>query len=153
MSLKIGSLIVTAAPARHAVPENTYVIKHSRGTVFFGADTLLIPELEDVARRFPNFDLALLLINGLRLKPLLNRKVVMDGREAAKLCSILKPRVAVPIHYAFHGGPVADRLLLGYDRLTGTPNAFKRLAAGLAPQIHVEVLEPRCAFRLEPSVP
>ncbi len=34
--------------------------------MFFGADTLLIPELSEVARRFPKIDLALLPINGLR---------------------------------------------------------------------------------------
>jgi hypothetical protein len=38
--------------------------------VFFGADTLLIPELSEVARRFPKIDLALLPINSLKVRVL-----------------------------------------------------------------------------------
>ena len=42
----------------------------------------------------------------------------MTAEEAAELCGVLRPRLAVPIHYAFTAGPVRDRLLLKYD---GTP--------------------------------
>lgn len=38
------------------MPENTYVIEADGMTVFFGGDTLLIPELNEVARRFPKID-------------------------------------------------------------------------------------------------
>jgi L-ascorbate metabolism protein UlaG (beta-lactamase superfamily) len=31
---------------------------------------------------------------------------IMTAEEAAELCGVLKPRVAVPIHYAFTAGPV-----------------------------------------------
>jgi L-ascorbate metabolism protein UlaG (beta-lactamase superfamily) len=50
---------------------------------------------------FPGLDLGLLPINGLRIRPAFNKQVVMDATEAAELTSVLRPRLAVPIHYAF----------------------------------------------------
>jgi hypothetical protein len=35
------------------VPEVTFVLQGADRTVFFGADTVRIPELDEVARRFP----------------------------------------------------------------------------------------------------
>src|SRR5258708_39874637 len=52
-----GALTITAAPAKHGVPENTYVVQSPYFTIFFGADTLLIPQLREVASDFPRIDL------------------------------------------------------------------------------------------------
>jgi L-ascorbate metabolism protein UlaG (beta-lactamase superfamily) len=136
---RLGSVTVTAAPAKHLVPEITAIFQHADRTVFFGADTLYIPELAEVASRFPRLDLALLPINGLRIRPLLNRKIVMDAREAGYLTRTLSPAVAVPIHYAFTGGPLADRLLLKHDR---RPEPFLAAVAELAPDTQARVLAP-----------
>jgi len=76
--------------------------------------------------RIPHLDLALLPVNGLQIRPAFNRKDVMDSREAADLLARLRPSAAVPIHYAFTGGPVMDRILLRYS---GTVEEFTRLAA------------------------
>jgi L-ascorbate metabolism protein UlaG (beta-lactamase superfamily) len=135
----IRDLRITAAPARHGVPEITYLIESPSTTVFFGADTLRIPELDQIARRFPKIDLALLPINGLQIRPALNRQVVMNAEEAGELCAVLHPRVAVPIHYTFTAGPVGDRLFLKYN---GTPERFQRAAAQHAPETTVRVLGP-----------
>jgi L-ascorbate metabolism protein UlaG (beta-lactamase superfamily) len=135
----LGPLTISAAPGKHKVPEITFVLEGLGLSVYFGADTLLIPELREVARRFPRIDLALLPVNGLTLRPLLNRQVVMNAREAAELCTVLRPRVAVPIHYAFTGGPIQDRLVLKY---TGTAEEFAREAARRAPGTSVRILPP-----------
>jgi L-ascorbate metabolism protein UlaG (beta-lactamase superfamily) len=134
-----GEVRITAAPARHGVPEITFVIQGADTTVYFGADTLRIPELDEVPRRFPAIDLALLPINGLRIRPALNRQVVMTAEQAAEYCAVLKPKTAVPIHYAFTGGPLRDRLFLKYD---GTPERFQRAAAAHAPATTIRVLPP-----------
>jgi L-ascorbate metabolism protein UlaG (beta-lactamase superfamily) len=63
----------------------------------------------------------------------------MNAREAAELCTVLQPRVAVPIHYAFTGGPIQDRLVLKY---TGTADEFAREAARRAPSTQVRILAP-----------
>jgi L-ascorbate metabolism protein UlaG (beta-lactamase superfamily) len=135
----IADLRITATPARHGVPEVTYVIQAAGTTVFFGADTLRIPELDQVAQRFPDLDLALLPVNGLKIRPAFNRQVVMTAEQAAELCATLRPKVAVPIHYAFTAGPVRDRLFLKYD---GTPERFERAVAQHAPATTVRILAP-----------
>ncbi len=45
----------------------------------------------------------------------------------------------VPIHYAYTGGPIGDRLLVKH---TGTAQAFKHAAAELAPETIVQILAP-----------
>ena len=137
--IELGPVRVTATPAKHGVPEVTFVLQGAGRTVFFGADTLRIPELEEVARRFPTIDLGLLPVNGLKIRPALNRQVVMTAEEAAELCATLQPRLAVPIHYAFTAGPLRDRLLLKYD---GTPERFRQAVARQAPATQVRVLAP-----------
>lgn len=138
-SVQIGAVTVTAAPAKHSVPQNTYLLQAGGKTVYFGGDTLMIPELNEVASRFPRIDLAILPTNGLAIRPLLNRKVVMDAQDAADLCAVLKPRVAVPMHYAYTAGPLRDRLLLKMDR---NPQSFVQAVARTAPATAVKVLEP-----------
>jgi L-ascorbate metabolism protein UlaG (beta-lactamase superfamily) len=142
---RLGPVTITATPARHKVPEITAVLQGAGRTVFFGADTMRIPELDEVATRFRSIDLALLPINGLRLRPLFNKQVVMDAEEAAMLAAMLHALVAVPIHYAFTGGPVGDRLLVKHD---GRPDRFVGAVADLAPNTQTRVLDPGEPLRL-----
>lgn len=65
--------------------------------------------------------------------------MVVYAKQAAQLCAILKPRVVVPIHYAYTAGPLRDRLLLKYD---GTPVTFQQAAVQLAPTTRVSILAP-----------
>jgi L-ascorbate metabolism protein UlaG (beta-lactamase superfamily) len=142
---QLGPVTVTAAPAKHLVPEITAVLQRGERTVFFGADTLNIPQLAEVATRYPNIDLALLPINGLRIRPLLNRQVVMDAQEAAEVARLLHPAVAVPIHYRFTAGPLGDRLLVKHHR---DPHHFLQAAAERAPHTEVRILAPGEPLRL-----
>ena len=118
-----GPITITALPGKHGVPEITYMLQTSDFTVYFGGDTLLIPEFEEIPQRFPKVDVAFLAINGLQIRPLGNQQVVMNPQDAAEFCRIAHPRYAVPIHYAFTGGPIADRETLKY---AGTPNELLR---------------------------
>lgn len=133
----LGSTTVTAIPARHKVPETTFLLRQGDATVFFAGDTLYIPELDEIPRRYGAVTLALLPTNGLRIRPLLNRKVVMDADDAARLTAVLDPDVAVPHHYAFTSGPWGDRLLTRKDR---DPENYRRAAAQLAPRSDVRIL-------------
>jgi L-ascorbate metabolism protein UlaG (beta-lactamase superfamily) len=135
----IGPVAVVAEHARHKVPEVTFVLKGDGRTVFFGADTLRVPELDGIRARHGDLDLALLPVNGLTIRPLFNRQVVMNAAEAAGLTAVLRPRLAVPIHYAFTAGPVRERVLLKLDRRT-TP--FVDAVADAAPDTAVHVLDP-----------
>jgi L-ascorbate metabolism protein UlaG (beta-lactamase superfamily) len=131
-----GPLKVTGAPARHGVPEVTFVIEAKGRTVYFGGDTLFIPELGQLPARFPSIDLALLSVNGLRV---MGVPVVMSAEEAAEFAGLMKARVAVPMHYAFVGSAFTDTLVLSRN---GTAERFVAAAKLHAPQTQVRVLEP-----------
>ena len=138
-----GPITITAIPGKHGVPEITYMLLASDLTVYFGGDTLLIPEFGEIPQRFPKIDVALLAINGLQIRPLGNQQVVMNPQDAAELCRIIHPRYAVPIHYAFTGGPVEDAQTLKY---AGTPEAllreFQQAVVQRAPETTVRILAP-----------
>ena len=109
----VKDLTVTAAPAKHAVYEITFVISGGGRSVYFAGDTMLIPELRTLPDRFGRFDAALLPVNGLQIRPQLNKQVVMNAEQAAELTAVLRPGVTVPHHYAFTGGWLGDRLKSG----------------------------------------
>ena len=134
----LGPVRVTAAPASHGVPEVTYLLQADGTTVFFGADTRRIPELDDIAHRFPAIDLALMPINGLTSRPQGNRQEVMDAAQAAELTGLLHPRLAVPIHYAYTAGAIGDRILVKLDR--NHPEHFQDAASDLARDTEVRIL-------------
>jgi L-ascorbate metabolism protein UlaG (beta-lactamase superfamily) len=137
-STTVDGVEITAAPGSHGVPEVTYVLQGAGRTVYFGGDTRRIRELDEIAARFPEIDLALLPINGLRSRPQGNRQEVMDAAQAAELASVLRPRLAVPIHYAYTAGPIGDRLLLSIVR--NRPDLFRDAAAAAAPATDVRIL-------------
>jgi L-ascorbate metabolism protein UlaG (beta-lactamase superfamily) len=99
---------------------------------------LRIPDLDEVPRRFPDVDLALLPVNGLRIRPAFNRQVVMNAEQAGEYCAVLQPEVAVPLTMPSPPDP-CDRLFLKYD---GTPERFQRAVARHAPATSVRVLGP-----------
>jgi L-ascorbate metabolism protein UlaG (beta-lactamase superfamily) len=93
---------ISAAPAKQGVYEVTFVLRAGADAVYFGGDTLLIPELAEVPTRLGHINLALLPINGLQIRPANDMQVVMNASDAAQLTALLKPELAVPHHYAFY---------------------------------------------------
>jgi L-ascorbate metabolism protein UlaG (beta-lactamase superfamily) len=140
---EVGALAVTAAPADHGVPEVTFVLEAHGFTVWFGGDTLLVPGLRELPRRFPRIDLALVAVNGLHA---LGSQVVMTSEEAAELVGVLGAQVAVPTHYAFEGSWFTDTFILSRD---GTPERFAAAAARSAPRTRVRVLPPGQTLALQ----
>ena len=64
----------------------------------------------------------------------------MDPEDAARAAALLRPRMAIPIHW----GTFYPRLLARFkpDRLTEPPHEFAAAVARLAPEITVQVLAP-----------
>lgn len=144
-SVDIGpGLKVTATPAAHGVPESTYVLELAGYTVYFGGDTRFIPELHDIPKKFPHIDLALLAVNGLTVTGA--GQMVMNAKEAAQVAALLNAKVAVPMHYTFHGNWFTDAFILSY---TGTPAEFVAHAKQLAPATKVHVLDTGAPLVLE----
>ena len=147
-STSLGPVTITATPAQHAVAEIGFVLQAFGFTVYFGGDTLLIPELDEIPRRFPDIDLVVVPINGLKV---FGKQVAMNPIEAAELCGKLRPTVAVPTHYAFNGG-VTDLFMLGYyaerDKL---PGIFCEAVKQYAPATRAVVLDPGRSISLQAS--
>jgi glyoxylase-like metal-dependent hydrolase (beta-lactamase superfamily II) len=53
----VADLTVTATPGKHGVHEVTFVIQSGGRTVFFGGDSLYVPELDAIPERFGHVDL------------------------------------------------------------------------------------------------
>lgn len=148
-SASVGPLTVTAAPGKHGIDEVTYVLQAHGMTVYFGGDTMLIPQLAEIRTRFPSIQLALLAVNGLHA---VGTQVVMNAREAAELAGILGAEVAVPMHYAFQGSWFTDTFILKRD---GSAEEFARAARTAAPDTQVRILPPGQALAItrRPAAP
>lgn len=107
-------LRVVAMPARHAPGPLRHLLPPVMGSmlefsaggepllhVYISGDTLFFDALRDIARRYPNVDLALLHLGGTRILGLL--MVTMDGRQGVEALRVVKPRTAIPIHYNDYG--------------------------------------------------
>jgi L-ascorbate metabolism protein UlaG (beta-lactamase superfamily) len=130
---------VTAAPGKHGVHEVTFVIQGGGRAVFFGGDSLRVPELDTIPDRFGHVDLAILPTNGLCIRPMNLQQVVMNAEEAAGLTAVLNPTLAVPHHYAFHSGWLGDRMITKGDR---DPRPYADAVARIAPKVDVRLVLP-----------
>jgi L-ascorbate metabolism protein UlaG (beta-lactamase superfamily) len=143
-STVLRSVGVTAVAAHHRarrglrspwVPSVGFVIEGGV-RVYFAGDTDLYEAMEELAP----LDIALLPVWG--WGPRLGEGH-MNPRSAAEALRLLRPRVAVPIHWGTFF-PIG----LGGRRLADPPHEFARHAAELAPDVEVRVLEPGKGFEL-----
>jgi L-ascorbate metabolism protein UlaG (beta-lactamase superfamily) len=139
--LAAGPLTVTATHAEHSarrglfgpeIPALGYMISGS-ARVYFPGDTDLFAEMRDLE---PGLDVALLPVAGWgpRLPP-----GHLDPARAAEALQLLRPRVAIPIHWGTY-----RRVGMNRDPavLREPAESFARLAAESAPDVEVRILEP-----------
>lgn len=142
--LAIGAVRVEATFAAHdgsrppypaRAPALGYAVLGSR-RVYFAGDTELFPGMEGLV---PDLDLALVPIWG--WGPSLGRGAHLDPQGAAEAVRLLRPRVAVPIHWGtyapVHMGVRTKPAYLGEPQV-----AFAAAAARTAPGVEVRVLAP-----------
>jgi L-ascorbate metabolism protein UlaG (beta-lactamase superfamily) len=137
-SASIAGVRVVATAAHHPakrswrspwMPSLGFVVDAGR-RIYFAGDTDVYPEMAELAP----LDLALLPVWGWGPKLGTGH---MNPRSAADALQLLRPKVAVPIHWGTYwptgwGGP----------RLTQPPHEFARHAGELAPQVEVRILAP-----------
>jgi len=82
---------------------------------------------------------ALLHVNGLQIRPQLNKQVVMNAKQAADLTAVLRPHPTIPHHYAVISRPAGDRLLTKANR---NPAQFTEAASRPAPDSATRILGP-----------
>jgi L-ascorbate metabolism protein UlaG (beta-lactamase superfamily) len=64
--------------------------------LYISGDTLVIDELKEIPRRFPEIDIGLFHLGGTRVLGVL---VTMDGVQGVEAIQIIDPDTAIPIHY------------------------------------------------------
>jgi L-ascorbate metabolism protein UlaG (beta-lactamase superfamily) len=100
---------VTATPCRHGPPLSRPIVGDvvgfalappgaDRGAVWISGDTVLYPDLWQVADRL-EVDLALLHLGGVRFPVSGPVHYTMTADDAVELCTRLRPRTVVPVHY------------------------------------------------------
>jgi L-ascorbate metabolism protein UlaG (beta-lactamase superfamily) len=140
-STRVGSLVVRTVQAEHGSSRVLgtksdavgYVIEGSR-RVYFAGDTDLHEGMAELA---PGLDVALVPIWG--WGPSLGPGH-LDPRRAAEALALLRPRVAVPIHWGTYY-PVQATRLKPPAFLREPVEAFERAAAELAPEVEVRILD------------
>ena len=134
-SVDLGSVSVDVVDARHdgrrrpigpPIPALGYIVRGSR-SVYFAGDT----ELFEGMRAFGPVDVALVPVAGwgAKLGP-----GHLDPRAAARVLALLRPSLAVPIHWGTYG-------VIGRPRGDRAPaEEFAAEAAVVAPEVDVRIL-------------
>jgi L-ascorbate metabolism protein UlaG (beta-lactamase superfamily) len=112
-------------------------VVRGRPSVYFAGDTDMFPGMADLAP----VDVALLPVAG--WGPTLGPGH-MDAEQAAQAAALLRPAVAVPIHW----GTLHPRGRRRGAWFHGPPHEFAARVAELAPDVDVRILEPGAALEL-----
>jgi L-ascorbate metabolism protein UlaG (beta-lactamase superfamily) len=153
-SAELAGVEVVATPADHdghrdrwgpVVQPLGFVVSAAGRSVYFAGDTDIFAGMESLAP----LDAALLPVWG--WGPSLGPGH-LNPERAAQALKLLRPSLAVPIHWGTLF-PVGLARLLG-DRLTQPPIEFQREAAVHAPDVEVAVLQPGQSLSLDrPAAP
>jgi L-ascorbate metabolism protein UlaG (beta-lactamase superfamily) len=105
-----STLRITAVPATHApAPASAFfpsvigsVLEFTDGgtgntfRLYQSGDTLLYKGFEEIGRRFPQIDVAVLHLGGTRVGPLM---VTMNAQQGLEAMRLLRPRTVLPVHH------------------------------------------------------
>jgi len=100
---------ITATPCRHGPPLSHALVGdvigfalqwegQEHGVLWISGDTVLYDGVREVADRL-QVSAALLHLGGVRFPVTGPVRYTMTAREAVELCSLVRPRTAIPIHY------------------------------------------------------
>lgn len=130
-------LRITSMPGKHGPPMVDFALPDVMGSIldfesaetgkralrlYISGDTLVIDELKEIPKRFPEIDIGLIHLGGTRVLGIL---VTMDDRQGVEAIRIVQPKTVIPIHYN------------DYDVFKSPLEDFKRAAeeAGLSERI------------------
>lgn len=106
-----ATLRITSMPARHGPALVSALLPETMGSmlefhagentasyrIYISGDTLMFDDLTEIARRYPEIDLALVHLGGTRI--LNTVMVTMDAKQGARLIQLIAPHKAIPLHY------------------------------------------------------
>jgi L-ascorbate metabolism protein UlaG (beta-lactamase superfamily) len=142
---EIGGLTISATPADHDSRRHPlgppaeaigYLLGEPGRRVYFAGDTDVFDEMEALA---DGLDTALIPVWG--WGPSLGPGH-LDPQAAAGALELLRPRLAIPIHWGTLFPFALDRLRGKAPLLKDPPHEFAAAAARVAPQVEVRVLQP-----------
>lgn len=148
-STSVGAVTVTAVPAAHdgkrrplARPGDAvgFVVAGSR-QVYFAGDTDLFPEMDRLAS---SIDVALIPVWGWGHTL---GEGHMDPDRAAEAAHLIRPKIAVPIHWGTLFPMVAGRF--GRHHLVRPPRRFSDQVGAGESEVEVRVLEPGGSMSLD----
>jgi L-ascorbate metabolism protein UlaG (beta-lactamase superfamily) len=117
--------------------------------IYITGDTVFFDELNEIPRRFPDIDLALLHLGGTMLFGL--AMVTMDPKQGIEVIRLVKPKTAIPIHYddytAFEFAlgdsnqpPAADKPELWRNTQITSFKEFIEMAKKASPSSDIKIL-------------
>lgn len=121
-STALGPFVLHATPAEHTAPgpaEINYVIEAGEHRIFFGGDARWSRHYAAIALRHARIDLALLPVGGTLI---FGHRTTLDPADAVRVCGVLQPRYALPIHEGGEWMPVPP-----LSRHPGRAADFERL--------------------------
>jgi len=148
--LRVGTLTVRATHAEHdgarlplgaKAPALGYVIVGS-SRIYFAGDTDIFDGMAEIGH---GLDVALVPIWGWGPSAGSGH---LDPRGAAEALQLLRPLLAVPIHWGTFAPLGLGRAWSAF--LTDPPQDFRRYAAELAPEVGVRIMRPGETLRLDP---
>ncbi len=144
-----ASVRVTAMPGRHGPgplagllpPVMGAMVEFTRAgrstfRLYISGDTLMHDRLAEIPRRYPDIDMGLLHLGGTRVLGVL---VTMDAEQGMAALRLVRPRVAVPIHYE------------DYTVFKEPLAVFEEAVAGASLSTVVRTLGRGETYRFEPS--
>ena len=139
---EVGTVTVTAVPAEHDGRRRPFTdageavgfLASGTKQVYFAGDTDLFPDMDLIS---PTIDTALMPVWGWGHTLGAGH---MDPTVAARAVDLIKPRIAIPIHWGTLFPMVAGRW--GRHHLSLPPRRFADQVAETSPAVEVRVLEP-----------
>jgi L-ascorbate metabolism protein UlaG (beta-lactamase superfamily) len=139
--VKVGSISILGTEAVHngfrlkygvAAETLGYILQGSH-KIYFSGDTEVFPEMAGLQ----NIDIALIAVWG--WGPTLG-KGHMDPHQAARAIGLIKPKMAVPIHWGSFYPFLLNRILPQF--LVDPPEIFASFVSETSPQTEVKILPP-----------
>ena len=75
-----------------------FALDWGEGVLWFSGDTVLYDGVKEVAQRL-DVDVAVLHVGGVQFPVTGPARYTMTGHDAVELTKLIKPRIAIPIHY------------------------------------------------------
>ncbi len=141
-SADIGGLVIRATPALHSgfrppagptAPALGFLIETPTTRIYFAGDTDLFPEMAELGQP----DIGLIPVGGWGLTL---GKGHLDPVRAAHALRLVRPRIAVPIHWGTFWPRGLGRVRV--ERKSGGGALFARHGAELAPDVRVIIAQP-----------